>query len=322
MSSRHTFPTPARRAAIRVVLAYLALGALYITASDRVLGRVIPDVGALTLVQTYKGLGFVVLSTILLYVMVMREVRHREEAEGRLRQAQKMEAVGRLAGGVAHDFNNLMTVVVGNAEFGLQDLASDDPLRQTLEEIAQAGQSAAAVTRQLLAFSRNQQLELRAVDLNEVVGGVRTMLERLLPVGMVLSFDLHEGPIRTKCDPQQMQQVLINLAVNARDAMGGAGRLRLSTGVEELTAEQPVAAGSIALPGRYVLLQVIDGGAGMDAATMERIFEPFFTTKSAEEGTGLGLAIVLGIVQQSGGHLDVQSTPAAGTTFTIRLPAI
>lgn len=247
-----------------------------------------------------------------------REERRRLEEQ--FRQAQKMEAVGRLAGGVAHDFNNLMSIVVGYSDVGLMNMGPDDPLRKNLEEIKKAGESAAAVTHQLLAFSRKQVFKVKVFSLNEVITGVDEMLRRLIgediKIKALLSLDL--APMRA--DPGQMEQVLMNLVVNARDAMPEGGRLTIETAnatpdeVRGRTVEME--------PGAYVKLSVSDTGHGMDAETRDRIFEPFFTTKEKGRGTGLGLATVYGVVKQSGGYIWVDSEPGQGTAFNLYFPAI
>jgi two-component system, cell cycle sensor histidine kinase and response regulator CckA len=243
------------------------------------------------------------------------EVAH-HRVEEQFRQAQKMEAVGRLAGGVAHDFNNLLTVILSYSEFAIEDLKGGDPLRADLLEIKQAAQRAAVLTTQLLAFSRQQVLQPRVIDLNQVVDGMKVMFGRLLGEDVELGLVLHEGLGRVLADPGQIEQVVMNLAVNARDAMPDGGQLAIETSNIRLPADH---VGELPA-GDYVLLSVTDTGTGMDAATRARIFEPFFTTKAPGKGTGLGLSTVFGIVQQSGGYLDVHSEPGHGSTFKAYLP--
>jgi PAS domain S-box-containing protein len=239
-------------------------------------------------------------------VSIMRDVTGRLQLEEQYRQAQKMEAVGRLAGGIAHDFNNLLTVISGNCQFLLRDLASDDPRRQDAAEIRDAAARAAALTRQLLAFSRQQPLARRDVDLNDVVRGAAALLRRVLTEDVELVLRLAPELPPVLADMGQLEQVLMNLAVNARDAMPGGGRLELETGTSD--------------EGDAVALRVSDTGVGMDDATQARIFEPFFTTKALGRGTGLGLAMVYGVVRQLGGAVRVRSAPGAGTHFELTFP--
>jgi PAS domain S-box-containing protein len=240
----------------------------------------------------------------------VRDVTERRLLEEQLRQSQKMESIGRLAGGVAHDFNNILTAIRGYAELLLIDLADDAPARESAAEIARAAGRAAALTGQLLAFSRKQVLRPQRLDLNEIVSGMSSMLARMLGEDVVLTTALESELRPTLADPTQVEQVLLNLAVNARDAMPKGGRLRLRTANVDLDS------------GPHVALVVADTGTGMDEETAARIFEPFFTTKDVGAGTGLGLATVDGIVAQSGGAIDVTSEPGVGTTFTICLPAV
>jgi two-component system cell cycle sensor histidine kinase/response regulator CckA len=232
----------------------------------------------------------------------------RTRLESDLRQAQKLDAIGRLAGGIAHDFNNLLTAMQGCAELALKEAVAD-PVREELEEIRGAAIRAAGLTRQLLAFSRRQDLQPELIDLNDIVLEMRDMLQRLIGTHVELAIDLAPRLQRTTADPSQMQQIVLNLAVNARDAMPAGGRLDLATANVERNGRS------------FVALSVADTGVGMDAATRERLFEPFFTTKVVGEGTGLGLATVHGIVGQSGGEIEVESEPGVGTTFRILLPA-
>jgi two-component system, cell cycle sensor histidine kinase and response regulator CckA len=247
------------------------------------------------------------------------DVTERKQLEEQFLQSQKMEAIGRLAGGIAHDFNNLLTVVQGYTDVILGEISSTHPHRTALEQVKRAGERAAALTRQLLLFTRRQVVEARVVDLNAVVRELDRMLRRL--IGEDLELDIRTAgeacPIKT--DPGQIEQVLMNLAVNARDAMPQGGRLVIETALATVTAAQ--AARRTNMPaGSWVCLRVSDNGTGMDHDTLAHIFEPFFTTKGPGKGTGLGLATVFGIVQQNGGHIEVSSTKGVGSIFTIYLP--
>jgi two-component system, cell cycle sensor histidine kinase and response regulator CckA len=248
---------------------------------------------------------------------ICRDISERKQLEEQLRQAQRLEAIGRLAGGVAHDFNNLLTVISGYAETLLE--GRDRSTEFELDQIAAAAERAAILTRQLLAFSRRQVLQPRVIELNEVVEGLAPMLTRLIGEDIELVSLLDPGAAPVLADPNQLEQVIVNLAVNARDAMPNGGLLKIQTANVELDKEY-VAHHGEALPGPHVLLSVSDTGTGMDADTLAHVFEPFFTTKPVGVGTGLGLATVYGIVKQSGGSIWVYSEPGAGTTFKIYLP--
>jgi PAS domain S-box-containing protein len=249
-------------------------------------------------------------------IVHVQDVTEQRRTEEQLRQAQKLESIGRLAAGVAHDFNNLLTVINGVSEMALGDLRPEDRLRESLEAIHEAGHRAEDVTRQLLAFSRKQLLEPRALDLNEVVTGVDSLLRRVIGEDVELSAVLSEQRPIVRADRGQLEQVLMNLAVNARDAMPTGGRLTIETATAEM-AEGYDADGR---PGPWAILAVTDTGAGMDRQTLEMIFEPFFTTKEKGRGTGLGLPAVFGTVKQSGGVIRVYSELGHGTSFKIWLP--
>ncbi len=237
-----------------------------------------------------------------------------------LQQSQKMEAIGRLAGGVAHDFNNLLAVITGYSDLLLESLASSEPDRRKVEQIKQAANSAASLTRQLLMFSRQQVLQPVILDINQTVGNIDKMLRRLIKENIEFTVVLDRQLDRVKADPGQIEQIVLNLAVNARDAMPNGGKLRIQT--RNVRLEKDSAQAGAGVPrGRFILLEVTDTGTGMDQETQARLFEPFFTTKAVGKGTGLGLATVYGIVKQSNGHIEVQSTLGHGSSFRIYLPA-
>jgi len=250
---------------------------------------------------------------------VARDITERRSLEQQLNQAQKMEAVGRLAGGVAHDFNNLLTAILGFAELTMEQLAADDTKREDIQQIISAAHSAASLTGQLLAFSRKQILTTEHLDLNGVVDGTRALLRRVIGEDVALVTNPHASQCPINADRGQIEQVIMNLAVNARDAMPEGGTLTIETGILEHDAAF-VAAHPGSVPGTYVTLTVTDTGTGMEPAVLAQIFEPFFTTKEQGKGTGLGLATVYGIVKQSGGYIGVDSTPGKGTSFVVSLP--
>jgi PAS domain S-box-containing protein len=254
-------------------------------------------------------------------VIVNRDVTERKRLEEQFRQSQKMEAIGRLSGGVAHDFNNLLGVIIGYGEVLQDGVAQESPLRSCVDEMLKAGHRAASLTRQLLAFSRQQVMDPRVLDLNIVVKDMEKLLKRLIGEDIKLCTRLDGSLARLKADQGQIEQVLMNLAVNARDAMPEGGELNIETANHYVDHEfvrrypYPMAIGN------YVMLTVTDTGIGMDATTRARVFEPFFTTKEKGQGTGLGLSMVYGVVKQSGGYIEVCSEPSKGASFKILLPA-
>jgi PAS domain S-box-containing protein len=254
-------------------------------------------------------------------VATYRDTTTKRRLQEALVHAQRLDAVGRLAGGVAHDFNNLLSVINGYCEILAARLPIHDPSRREIHEVHAAGQKAAVLVRQLLAFSRRQELHPQVINLNRLVRDHATILGRFLGSAGKLHLDLSHDLPNVRADPAQLEQVLLNLTLNARDALRENGRVTISTsvrvvkyGLNRRLTDTP--------PGRYVLLSVSDNGIGMDAATQAQLFEPFFTTKETGKGTGLGLAMVYGVVQQSGGHIRVHSAPGVGTTFEIHLPAV
>jgi len=254
-------------------------------------------------------------------VWSFRDVTERRHLEEHLRQAQKMEAIGRLAGGIAHDFNNLLMIMMGHCrEFANQD-ADRQILRYSAEQIMQAAERAASLTKQLLAFSRRQVLAPQVLGVNSLLTGLSTMLRRLIGEDIDLSVTFAESEVYVEADPGQLEQVIVNLVVNARDAMPGGGRLLL--GAQSVELAETRSRGTAFVPrGAYVLLTVSDTGMGLDQHTLPRIFEPFFTTKEPGKGTGLGLSTAYGIIRQSKGYILVESESGSGTTFEIYLPRV
>ena len=248
------------------------------------------------------------------------DITERRHLEDQLAESQKMEAIGRLAGGIAHDFNNLLTAILGYARFAIDSLPEHSATRDDVLEIQRAGERAAALTAQLLAYARRQLITPRTVDVNALAAGMTGMLRRLLGASVRLELGCEAGLQSIRIDPGQLEQVLLNLVINARDAMPEGGVIRLDTTNCTISAAHAGTHPEI-LPGRYVLVTVSDTGIGMDAATQARVFEPFFTTKEQGQGTGLGLAVCYGIVRQAGGHIWVYSEPGKGSIFKVLLPA-
>jgi len=250
----------------------------------------------------------------------VRDITERRQLEEQLRQSQKLEAIGRLASGVAHDFNNILMSIMGSADLILMDAKGNEALSAETSEIKLSVERGAGLTRQLLAFSRRQATRPQLFDLSQVVGGMETMLRRL--IGPEIDFRIVRQVSPTvRADPAQIEQVVLNLAINARDAMPEGGRLTVT--LDEIDLDEWAAAMiGEASAGRYSRLSVTDTGTGMDEQTRAKLFEPFFTTKEQGKGTGLGLSIVYGIVKQSGGHITVASEPGQGSTFVIYLPLV
>ncbi|MEW6079982.1 MAG: response regulator [Thermodesulfobacteriota bacterium] len=267
--------------------------------------------------STNRDLDFIVFTDI---TERRKAETEQETLKNKLVQAQKLESVGRLAGGVAHDFNNMLNVILGYAELALNSTDENDPLYEDLKEIREAALRSSDITRQLLAFARRQLIVPRTIDLNEAVGNMLKILRRLIGEDIELTWKPGASIWPVKVDPSQVDQILANLCINARDAIAGIGRITIETGTESLNEEHYLVANADFVPGDYALLTVNDDGPGMDRNTLEHIFEPFFTTKEDGQGTGLGLATVFGIVRQNDGFIDVDSAPGRGTTFKIYLP--
>ena len=253
---------------------------------------------------------------------IFRDITEQKKLEAQFRQAQKMEAIGTLAGGVAHDFNNLLTIIIGNAQIALMNVIKDESLRTGIEEIKKAGDRAAALTRQLLAFSRKQIIQPKILDLNELLTNIEKMLGRLIGEDVETLMILESALWQVEVDPGQIEQVIMNLAINARDAMPKGGKLTLETTNANPDKNYFCEHGIKDQPGSYVVISVSDTGIGMDKETREHIFEPFFTTKETGKGTGLGLSTVYGIVKQNNGFIWVYSEPGQGSTFKVYLPKV
>jgi PAS domain S-box-containing protein len=255
------------------------------------------------------------------HLCIARDITDRRLLEERLVQSEKIESVGRLAGGIAHDFNNLLTAILGYTELLLGQKADDDPERPDLEQIQKAGQRAASLTQQLLAYSRKQVLLPKEVDLNQTIISLQSMLTRLIRADITLTYELAPTPALIKIDPTQLEQVILNLVLNSRDALPGGGTIRLEVAHarlldRDMPSDQPI------LASEYVRLRVVDDGVGIPPEARAHIFEPFFTTKEVGKGTGLGLASVYGIVRQSNGFISVESEHGLGTTFTMHFPVV
>ena len=254
-------------------------------------------------------------------LQVRRQLSERETLIEQLQQSQKMEAIGQLAGGIAHDFNNILMIMNGHATVLLNGMDKDDKMYRSLDEIRQAGEQASWLTQQLLAFSRRQKLSPQILDLNHLLAETQRLLQRLIQKNITMVTTLTSSLGNVRVDPGQMQQVIMNLVVNAGDAMPEGGKLSVETAVVEV-AEHEIERHGVEKAGRYVVLTVSDTGMGMDEETLARVFEPFYTTKEHDEGTGLGLSTVYGIVKQSDGAIQCDSAPGQGTTFYIYLPCV
>ncbi len=254
-------------------------------------------------------------------ICMVEDITERKQLEAQFHQSQKMETVGRLAGGIAHDFNNLLTVIKGYTQLALIELPEDHPSRENIVEIKKASERAAELTQKLLAFSRRQVLDLKVLDLNDVVRGLEKMVSRIIGEDIEMLTALADDLGRVRTDPGQIEQVILNLAVNARDAMPNGGKLTIETANVELDENYARKHISV-IPGAYVMLSVSDTGIGMPPEVKEHIFEPFYTTKEKDKGTGLGLSTIYGIVKQSGGNIWVYSEPGRGTAFKIYLPRV
>lgn len=310
----------------RIVEANHAAERILGEAEPALLGRMLPDSISEGTIRRADGTAVSVEYTSALVpsgqerlrMMIVRDVSERNALAAQLRQAQKMEALGRLAGGVAHDFNNVLSVVISYSDLLLSDMEGTDPRAEDVIEIQKAGQRAAEMTRQLLAFSRQRVTQLRITDVGDAVVAAKNMLQRIIGADVMLEIDVATDLGKVLSDESQLHQVILNLVVNARDAMPAGGKIRV--GVSNADVADPMASPANIRPGRYVLLTVADEGTGMDEETRSRIFEPFFTTKEPGKGTGLGLATVFGIVDQAGGTVCVESSLGAGSTFSVYLP--
>jgi signal transduction histidine kinase len=314
--------------AVKVVAAYVFFGWLWILLSDRALEALVPGEAAYHSLQTYKGWFYVTVTAVLLYFLISRALdkmrrleEERRESELKLLRSQRLELAGRLAGGIAHDFNNILTAIMGLSQMTAKSLPGDDPRRADIEDIISFSEKASALTRQLLTFSRKQIAAPRPLDPAGIVNGVKNMLARAAGETIKLKVNAEYGAVTMNADPGQVEQALMNLAVNARDAMPGGGTLEISVRRKELTEGTADAAGTELKPGAYAALEVRDEGRGMDDNTRGRLFEPFFTTKPEGKGTGLGLSVVKNIMDGAGGGILLDSGPG-GSRFTLLFPAM
>jgi signal transduction histidine kinase len=313
------------RAGSRVVVWYLLFGVGWILTTDWLLVRLVPE--ELLVGQLAKGMVFVGISSVLLWLVTAREGRLKREAaearqaaERRSAAMARFEAIGQLTGGVAHDFNNLLTAIRGNVDAYLDGWPEDQLAPPELEEVRRSAKRGVELTRQLLAFGRRQVMHVERVDLNGVIEGMSALLDRLLGPGIRIRTDLDPELPPVEVDPGRIEQVVMNLGINARDAMPEGGEILLATTLRTVTPAEAARFPFPFVPGTYVCLEVADTGVGMDEAVQARIFEPFFTTKPKDVGTGLGLSTVYGIVKQSRGYVSVRSAPGEGTRFSVFLP--
>jgi two-component system, cell cycle sensor histidine kinase and response regulator CckA len=309
----------------RIVLPYVVLGSVWILGSDWWLARSAP--GGFAPGQTVKGLLFVLVSAALIYALASRELRERRKAaeqrlrlERRLAATERFEAIGQLTSGIAHDFNNLLMAIYGNIETCLNQVREGEAPPPGLEDARESALRGAELTRQLLAVGRSQVMRPEQVDINKVILGMCGLLERFIGPPVRIRAELADDPWLVLVDPGRLEQVIMNLAINARDAMPEGGELTIRTANQRVSPAEARGFPFPFLPGEYVLLEVTDTGVGMEPETQSRIFEPFFTTKPKDVGTGLGLATVYGIVKQSGGYVAVSSAPGHGSIFSIYLP--
>jgi signal transduction histidine kinase len=313
---------PHNQAPVRIALVYAAAGTLWILLTDWLLLRLGPD--ALRVGQVSKGLVFVLLSAALIFVLVRRELRKRadlqreqETLNQRLAGSQRLESIGQLTAGIAHDFNNLLTAIIGNLESYLQ--TTEEEVIE-LTEATHAARRAEQLTRQLLAFGRRQDLRAEPLDLNGEVRELGQLLRRLIGPHVEIESRLADDLWVINVDRGRLQQVVMNLALNARDAMPAGGRLTLTTANTTIDDDDAAKFDFPVVPGEYVCLSVEDTGMGMDQQTRERIYEPFFTTKEKHSGTGLGMSTVYGVVKQTGGYIDLETSPGEGTCFDLYFP--